>query len=100
MKISKASIAMLKRMSDKDRILANAVLKEEVHDKISITADSFVCASMLVLMEEFGFGKTRIERFIKALQEQIDTSAEFYDDAITEGLIAKLANKGICYDRR
>lgn len=100
MKISKASIAMLKRMNDKDRIIANAVLKEEVHDKIAITADSFVCASLLVLIEEFGFGQTRIERFVKALQGQIDTSAEFYDDAIAQGLMNKLAAKGFEYEKK
>lgn len=100
MTISKASIKMLKRMSEKDRVLANAVLNEEIHDKVSITADSFVCASMLVLVEQFDFGKVRIERFLKALQEQIDNGADFYEDAVAEGLANKLKSKGFDYERK
>ena len=68
------------------------------------TIDIMVCASMLVLIEEFGFGvriseNSRLLRFKDALQKKIDKAADFYDDAMLEGLRAKLEDRGITYVR-
>ena len=74
-----------------------------MHEAIRITADSFVMASLIALIEEFDFGTnekaTKIHRFIKKLQQVIDVSADFYDDAIANGLENKLNNYGVKYKR-
>jgi hypothetical protein len=71
-------------------------------EAIRMTADAFVMASMLAVVEEFGFGtnerSTRLQRFVDKLQEIIDISAERYDDAVVEGLHNRLANLGIEYN--
>jgi hypothetical protein len=83
------------------KMQALQAIQYEVHDAIRITADSFVMASMLALVEEFGFGtteqSTRIPRFIKRLQSIIDVNAEHYDDAVAIGLRNKLHGLGIEY---
>ena len=66
--------------------------------------DTMVCAAMLVLIEEFGFGvhsgeNSRLLRFKKALQAKTDKAADFYDDAVLEGLRAKLEDRGVDYVR-
>jgi hypothetical protein len=85
------------------KMQAQKVIEYEVADAIRITADSFVMASILALVEEFGFGTTgnatRICRYIAKLQSIIDTNAEHYDDAVAEGLRNKLHNLGIEYNR-
>ena len=83
------------------KIQARQAIEYEVKDAIRITADSFVMASILALVEEFGFGtneqSTRIYRFVAKLQEIIDTNAEYYDDAVAIGLRNKLHGLGIEY---
>lgn len=83
------------------KMQAQKAIEYEVHDAIRTTADSFVMASVLALVEEFGFGTnaraTRIPRFIERLQTIIDTNAEYYDDAVAYGLKNKLHNLGIDY---
>lgn len=83
------------------KMQAKKAIEYEVSDAIRITADSFVMASMLALVEEFGFGtnerSTRILRFVKRLQNIIDTSADYYDDAVAIGLRNKLHGLGIEY---
>ena len=83
------------------KIQAQQAIRHEVKDAIRITADSFVMASLLTLIEEFGFGTneqaTKIHRFVAKLQEVIDTSAEYYDDAVAEGLRNRLSSYGVQY---
>lgn len=83
------------------KLQAQKAIEYEVSDAIRITANSFVMASMLALVEEFGFGttaqSTRILRFIKRLQSIIDVNAEHYDDAVAIGLRNKLHGLGIEY---
>ena len=85
------------------KMQAQKAIEYEVADAIRITADSFVMASVLALVEEFGFGTTenatRIPRFITRLQSIIDVNAEHYDDAVAEGLRNKLHDLGIEYGR-
>lgn len=85
------------------KIQAQQAIRYEVHEAIRITADSFVMASLIALIEEFDFGTnekaTKIHRFIKKLQQVIDVSADFYDDAIANGLENKLNNYGVKYKR-
>ena len=95
-KVSKATMATIKRFPELYKRQAMQVIDSEVRSAISITADAFVMASMLVLIEEFGFGtkadSTRLPRFVKALQDTIDVNAEYYDEAVAEGLRQKLHN--------
>ena len=83
------------------RIQAQKAIEYEVSDAIRITADSFVAASILALVEEFGFGtterSTRVQRFVKRLQSIIDVNADFYEDAVAIGLRNKLKGYGIEY---
>ena len=86
------------------KIQAQKAIQYEVSEAIRITADSFVMASMLALIEEFGFGtnvrSTRLIRFRDALQKLIDTSADYYTDAVAEGLKSRLHSHGIDYEMR
>ena len=100
--ISKATMQTIKRFPELYKRQAMQVIDKEVGDNVRITADCFVMASILVLVEEFGFGTsganaTKVKRFTEKLQEVIDTSADFYEDAVAEGLRNKLSNHGICY---
>ena len=83
------------------RLQAQKAIEYEVSDAIRITADSFVAASILALVEEFGFGtterSTRVQRFVKRLQSIIDVNADFYEDAVAIGLRNKLKGYGIEY---
>ena len=101
-KVSKATLATIRRFPELYKRQAMQVIDSEVRRAISITSDAFVMASMLVLIEEFGFGtkedSTRLPRFVKALQDTIDTNAEQYDDAVAEGLRNRLSNLGVDYD--
>lgn len=86
------------------KMQAHKAIDLAVDDAINTTADSFVMASILVLVEQFGFGatekSTRIGKFVSALQEVIDTNAAYYDEAVAEGLRNKLKNLGIEYKMR
>ena len=83
------------------KLQAQKAIEYEVSDAIRITAHSFVMASILALVEEFGFGttvqSTRIPRFVERLQSIIDTNADYYDDAVAIGLRNKLHGLGIEY---
>lgn len=100
-KVSKATLATIKRFPELYKRQAMQVIDAEVRRAISITSDAFVMASMLVLVEEFGFGtkegSTRLQRFVKALQDKIDTNADYYDDAVAEGLKNQLSYLGVSY---
>lgn len=86
------------------KIQAQKAIQYEVSDAINITADSFIMATMIVLIEEFGFGtnsrSTRLNRFIRKLQEVIDTNSDHYDDAVAVGLKNKLHGYGVEYKTR
>ena len=102
--IKKASLKTINRFPQLYKIQALQVIDSEVHDAINTTADSFVMAAILALIEEFDFGttehSTRIKRFTERLQSIIDTSAEAFDDAVREGLRNKLHNLGVDYQLR
>ena len=102
--ISKVTAKTINRFPYIYKIQAQQAIQYEVQEAIRITADSFVMASMLALIEEFGFGtnarSTRILRFRDALQKIIDTNADFYTDAVAEGLKSRLHNYGIDYQMR
>lgn len=99
--VSKATMKTINRFPALYRMQALQVIDNERSDIIRRTADSFVMASILALVEEFGFGttkdSTRVNRFVAKLQEIIDTNAVYYDDAVVEGLHNKLHNLGIDY---
>lgn len=100
-KVSKPTLDTIKRFPELYKRQAMQVIDAEVRRAISIAVDSAVMAAMLALIEQFGFGtkedSTRLPRFVKALQEIIDTSADYYDDAMAEGLRNKLHNLGVEY---
>lgn len=100
--LGKATMQTIKRFPELYKRQAMQVIHAEVDDAIRTTADSFVMAALLVLVEEFGFGTsganaTRVQRFMGKLQEVIDVNAEYYDDAVAEGLRNKLSYHGITY---
>lgn len=102
--VSKATLKTINRFPELYKRQALQVIDHEQSEAIRMTADSFVMASMIALVEEFDFGttpnSTRIGRFIAKLQEVIDTNAEYYDNAVVEGLHNKLQRLGIDYNLR
>lgn len=102
--VSKATLQTIKRFPELYKRQALQVLEHETDEAIRITADSFIMASLLVLIEDFGFGTgagaTKIARFIECLQKKIDTSADFYEYAVAEGLHNKLSAYGVDYKMR
>ena len=102
--LGKATMQTIKRFPELYKRQATQVIHAEVDDAIRTTADSFVMASIIALIEEFGFGTneraTRVKRYIAKLQETIDTNAEFYDNAVAEGLHNKLSAYGLDYVMR
>ena len=102
--VSKATLQTVKRFPELYKRQALQAIDREASEAIRITADTFVMGAILALVEEFGFGTTenatRVNRFVKKLQEIIDTNADYYTDAVAEGLHNKLANLGIDYNMR
>jgi hypothetical protein len=102
--VSKATLKTVNRFPELYKRQALQVIDHEQSEAIRMTADSFVMAAMIALIEEFEFGttpnSTRIGRFIAKLQEVIDTNAEYYDNAVVEGLHNKLHALGIDYNLR
>ena len=102
--VSKATLKAVNRFPVIYKMQALQVIERERSEAIRMTADSFVMAAILALVEEFGFGttkdSTRIGRFVAKLQETIDTNAEYYDEAVVEGLHNKLQRLGIDYNLR
>ncbi len=84
------------------KIQAQKAIDYAVKDAVRTTADSFVMGSVLAIIETFRCGtrknSTKIKEFVSNLQGIIDTNADFYDDAVAEGLKNKLHNLGIEYD--
>ena len=102
--VSKATLQTIKRFPELYKRQALQVIDREQTEAIRITADAFVMGAILALVEEFNFGtnarSTRVNRFVKKLQEVIDTNAEYYTEAVVEGLRNKLHNLGIEYAER
>lgn len=99
---SKATMQTVNRFPELYKRQALQVVERERSAGIRSTANAFVMASMIVLVEEFNFGttakSTKILRFVDALQKVIDTSADFYEDAVVEGLHNRLHDLGIDYN--
>ena len=102
--VSKATLQTIKRFPELYKRQALQVIDREQSEAIRITADTFVMAAIIALVEEFGFGttenSTRVNRFVAKLQEIVDTNAEYYTEAVAEGLRNKLHNLGIEYAER
>ena len=95
--VSKATLATVKRFPELYKRQALQAIDAEVRDKTSIAIDTIIMAALLVLVEQ-GRGM-EIPAFVAALQEIVDTSAEYYEDAAAEGLRNRLHNLGIEYKR-
>lgn len=91
----------IRRFPELYKRIATKAIQYEVSETIRTTADCFVMASLLALIEDFDFGTaangTKLRRFLKKLQEVIDVNSEFYDEAVAEGLHNKLHAYGIEY---
>ena len=100
--VSKATMKVIDRFPELYKRQAKQVIDQEKGKAIRSTANAFVMATMIVLVEDFGFGtaatSTKILKFRDALQKVIDTSADYYTDAVVEGLHNRLHNLGIEYD--
>jgi hypothetical protein len=75
---------VIKRFPSKEKMLALQVLGKEVKDKAGIAIDSVLMATCLYLIET---GRVEeIEAYMKWMQEKLDHDAEWYEDAVAEGL--------------
>lgn len=101
MTVSKATMDCVRRFPQLYKMQALQVIDKEVRDAINITADTFVMASMVVMIEHYGLDATNedsINTFVKHLQDIVDFNADRYDDAVAEGLRNRLRNSyGIEY---
>lgn len=100
--VSKATIKVINRFPELYKRQALQAIDAEASRSIRSTADAFLMAAMLVLIEEFDFGttsaSTKLTRFVQALQNKIDTSADFYEIAVIEGLRNQLLSYGVDYN--
>jgi hypothetical protein len=99
--VSKATLKTINRFPELYKRQALQVIDSELHDKIRITADSFVMASMLAVIEVFKCGtsanSTKLKEYVAALQSIIDTNAEFFEDSVAIGLRNRLYDLGVAY---
>jgi hypothetical protein len=99
--VSKATIKTINRFPELYKRQALQVIDTEFRDIIRTTADAFVMASMLAVIEVFHCGtsvnSTKLKEYVSALQDIIDTNADFYDDAVAIGLRNKLHSLGVEY---
>lgn len=99
--ITQATMKTINRFPELYKRQALQVIDSELHDKISITADSFVMASMLAVIEVFHCGtsanSTKLKEYITALQSIIDTNALFFEDSVAIGLRNRLHERGVEY---
>ncbi len=102
-KLSPWSAKMLKQLPDKQRIIAKAILQAEIRDTVRVSVDTILMAAILAGVEEGFWGTrcnaTRIQRFVARINNIVDTNVDRYDDAVAEGLRAKLHSLGVDYDR-
>lgn len=80
------------------------MLDEATREATGKALDSAVCAALMVLIQDFGFGtrtgSTQIPKFMECLQKYIDDSIEYFDDAFVEGMKFQLKQHGIEYTSR
>lgn len=100
--VSKATVKVINRFPELYKRQALQAIDTESSRSIRSTADAFLMAAMLVLIEEFDFGttatSTKLTRFVQAMQNKIDTSADFYEIAVIEGLHNQLLSHGVEYN--
>lgn len=96
-KIEKA----IKRFPTAYKIQVEKMLDEAIKDTTCIVSDTMLQAAMIALIEDFGFGtnkrSNRIQKFVKSVQNIVDTTAMRYDDAMAYGLNNRLHELGIEY---
>lgn len=97
LKASKATMDVIKRFPSKEKMLALQVLGNEVKDKAGIAIDSVFMATCLYLVETNRADE--IEAYMKWMQEKLDHDADWYEDAVAEGLQNQLHELGIEYRR-
>jgi hypothetical protein len=88
---------VIRRFPSKEKMLALQVLGHEVKDKAGIAIDSVMMATCLYLVETNRADE--IDAYMKWMQEKLDHDAEWYEDAIAEGLQGQLHELGIEYRR-
>lgn len=99
--VSKATVKVVNRFPELYKRQALQAIDMESSRSIRITADAFLMAAMVVLIEDFDFGttstSTKLARFVQSMQKKIDTSSEFYEIAVVEGLRNQLQAYGVEY---
>lgn len=102
-KLSPWSAKMLKQLPDKQRVITKAILQSEIRDTVRVSVDTILMAAILAGVEEGFWGTwgnaTRIPRFVARVNKIVDTTVDRYDDAVAEGLRAKLHSLGVEYGR-
>ena len=100
-KYEKATMAAINRFPMLYRMQAYQAIEREVRRAVRIAADSVQMANMIVLIDDHGYGtkegSTRLERHVKRVSEIVDLAADFYDDAMAEGLRNQLHERGVEY---
>lgn len=100
-KYEKATLAAINRFPMLQRMQALQVLDREIRRAVRITADTVQMANMIVQIdyEKYGTrkGSTRLERHVRRVSEIVDLAADFYDDAMAEGLRNQLHERGVEY---
>ena len=107
--ISESTIKALKRMPELYKRQAMFLLNKELElaeQKIrlasEITADCVTMAAMLAQIEHCDCnieeGSTELQDFVSAVQEQLDDSADLFEECVREGLHRRLENYGVFYN--
>lgn len=103
LKVTPMTAKMLKQMPDKYRIIMRKILDYEIRDTVRVSVDTILMAAILAGVEEGFWGTwgnaTRIPRFVARVNKIVDTTVDRYDDAVAEGLRAKLHSLGVEYGR-
>lgn len=97
MKVSKATWDVIRRFPSKEKLLAFQVLGQEVKDKAGIAIDSVMMASVLYLIENGR--EAEVSAYMAYMQKTLDENADWYEDAVAEGLRQQLHNLGYEYRR-
>lgn len=106
--ISADTLKVLKRMPELYKRQAMMAINRELElaeHKIrlagDITADCVTMAAMLAYIEHCDCnieeGSTELQDFVSALQEQLDDSADLFEECVREGLHRRLENYGVHY---
>lgn len=101
MKYSKPIMNAVNRFPLVYKRQAFAMLDQATHEAVRKTFDGVICASMLVLIQEFGFGtkenSTRLKRYMEKMQGYVDYNCELYDEDFVAGMIRQLKEHGVEY---